>query len=391
MKTRLIITVMLIASSLCSSATSDSTTHGNPIRDINLTAGVGGSYILPTNGFLKSVSGNSAMVSPDIRAAFRFSPSTRYGRLYPNVAQGIGLTWNAIVPNSAMGYPAGVFLFQDVRIFNSGRLSINAGWDFGITGPWRHFDPETNPDNTAIGSAANAMLGINLGARYKLSDRLSIGASLTATHYSNGNTKLPNSGVNTTGLRLGIIYTITKKRDISPCRAPLPDDFIKGLGYDLTLYGSTRRCIVQDGSGDHIIAPGSFGVAGLNLAPMYAFSRYIRAGVSVDLQYDESANLDRHLVDYTYGDEVRFYRQPFSERFAAGLSIRGELKLSIFSINAGIGRNIVAKGNLRAFYQTLTLKAYVFGNAYLQAGYQLHDFSEPNNLMLGVGYTFGRR
>ncbi|MDE5555055.1 MAG: acyloxyacyl hydrolase, partial [Muribaculaceae bacterium] len=66
--------------------------------------------------------------------------------------------------------------------------------------------------------------------------------------------------------------------------------------------------------------------------------------------------------------------------------------LPIFSINAGIGRNIIANGpDTRIFYQTLALKAYVWQGAFLQVGYQLSNFHLPNNLMLGVGYTFGRK
>ncbi|MDE6369565.1 MAG: acyloxyacyl hydrolase, partial [Muribaculaceae bacterium] len=99
-----------------------------------------------------------------------------------------------------------------------------------------------------------------------------------------------------------------------------------------------------------------------------------------------------HRVENSYGEYIKFYRQPFADCFAAGLSVRTELTLPIFSINAGIGRNIIANGpDTRIFYQTLALKAYVWQGTFLQVGYQLSNFHLPNNLMLGVGYTFGRK
>ena len=39
------------------------------------------------------------------------------------------------------------------------------------------------------------------------------------------------------------------------------------------------------------LVPGSFGIVGLNFAPMYNFNNYFRAGLSVDAQFDESANI----------------------------------------------------------------------------------------------------
>ena len=38
----------------------------------------------------------------------------------------------------------------------------------------------------------------------------------------------------------------------------------------------------------------TFGVAGVNFAPMYNFNNYFRAGLSADAQYDESANLKEY-------------------------------------------------------------------------------------------------
>lgn len=391
MKLILSLLTILTAASAMASAPCDSICAESPIGDITISASATGSYIIPTNAFLRDYDDNKAVITPDVRAGFSFSPSTRYGRLYKGVTQGIGVNWNAILPHSTLGYPVGVFLFQNVRLATWNKLSAEIGWDFGITMPWRHFDPETNPDNRAIGAPANALLGGNLSAVYRLDDRLALKAALTIRHYSCGNTYQPNSGVNSIGLKLGVVYTLRPADKSHRATAPLPGDFRPGMGYDVTVYGAPRRRISCDSSGERIILPGVFGVAGINFAPMYAIIRYLRAGVALDMQYDESANLSSHLVEGTYGDEVRFYRQSFSERFAVGLSFRAEITLPIFSINAGVGRNIIARGDSKAFYQSLALKAYIYRGAFIQIGYRLFNFKEPNNLMIGAGYTFGRR
>ena len=63
--------------------------------------------------------------------------------------------------------------------------------------------------------------------------------------------------------------------------------------------------------------------------------------------------------------------------------------MPIFSINFGIGHNVLYKGeSLKGFYQILALKTYVTPRLYLHVGYQLNKFHDPKNLMLGFGYRF---
>ena len=80
------------------------------------------------------------------------------------------------------------------------------------------------------------------------------------------------------------------------------------------------------------------------------------------------------------------------KQMSLGLSARGEFVAPFFSINIGLGANILHNGgDQKAFYQTLALKMRVTHDAYLHVGYNLKNFHDPNFLMLGVGYTFGNR
>jgi len=389
---RLIISSLIILSCIISAKAigTDSIPGKKKIGNFYIHASLNTSRIVPTNSFLRSTGDNAASVAPDLRASFKFSPESAFGRMYPGVTQGIGVRGDIILPKSTLGYPVSVYLFQDVKLCTFRRFWLSAEWNFGLSAGWRHFNAETNPANIALGSNVNAMLGIGISATYSLNPAWGLRATLNAVHYSNGNTRLPNAGVNAIGIMLGAIYNIDRLSDVQ--RHYKDVSFNRGFEYDLAVYGATRRRIVLDSSETYIVAPGSFGVAGINFAPMYAVNRYFRAGISADLQYDESANIGSHLVDGTYGDMVKFYRQSFAERFSGGLSLRAELTLPIFSVNVGIGRNFIARGpDTRIFYQTLTLKAHVWRNAFIQAGYQLSEFHLPNNLMLGIGYTFNRR
>lgn len=211
------------------------------------------------------------------------------------------------------------------------------------------------------------------------------------THFSNGNTRYPNGGLNTIGGRVGIVRTFNAEDKASGAIAPKRLYIKPHVSYDLLVYGATRkRGFVKEGI--PTLVPGSFGIVGLNFAPMYNFNNYFRAGLSADAQFDESANIKDYKLVGTYGDDIKFHRPPFREQFAVGLSLRAELVMPIFSINVGIGRNLIYSGDdTEGFYQILALKTYVTRHLFLHVGYQLSKFKDPNNLMLGVGYRFHDR
>ena len=376
-------------------ARTDSLPGSRPSHYIGLE--VRPAYVFPTRSFFRgdNAAGEAinTSVSAHLRYAFRFTPDTRLGKLYPHAYQGIGLSFNSFFNKAEMGTPVALYVFQGAPIARlTERLSLNYEWNFGAAFGWKKYDPQNNPYNVVVGSRINAYLnlGIFLNWQFTQAWHLTVGADLT--HYSNGNTNYPNSGVNTVGMRIGMVRSFggtTKAKAVESSRKEaLP--LKKRFSYDLIVYGSTRkRGLIYPDHGE--LVPGSFAVAGLNFNPMYRVNKYFRAGVSLDAQYDESANLMEYLVEGTSGDEMKFYRPPFREQFAVGLSLRAELNMPIFSVNFGVGRNLVCQGiDTDVFYQVLALKAFVTRHFFLHVGYQLSDFKNPNNLMLGLGWRFGQ-
>ncbi len=51
--------------------------------------------------------------------------------------------------------------------------------------------------------------------------------------------------------------------------------------------------------------------------------------------------------------------------------------MPIFSINAGMGYNIIGNSDSRNFYQVLALKVNVWQHLFLHIGYQLNSFRNP--------------
>lgn len=350
-------------------------------------------YVAPTNSFLAGDNAQQKAINQSLslhlKYAFRFSPNSYLGKLYPHAYQGIGISYNSFSRPEELGTPVAVYAFQGAPLVQlSRRLSIDYEWNFGASFGWKKYDELYNPKNMTIGSKINAYINLGFLLNWQFLPQWKLAAGVDLTHFSNGNTHYPNGGLNIIGGRIGVVRTFDATDDVSTVKESNRLSIKPHVSYDLLIYGATRkRGFVKDYM--PTLVPGSFGIVGLNFAPMYNFNKYFRAGLSVDAQFDESANIKNYKLDGTYSDEIKFHRPPFREQFAVGLSLRAELVMPIFSINAGLGRNMICKGDdTNGFYQILALKTYVTRHMFLHVGYQLNKFKDPNNLMLGIGYRF---
>ncbi len=358
-------------------------------------------YTFPTDRFFRGDNQAGEPIrtnlSGHLKLGFQFAPGTRLGDLYPYTVQGIGVAYNTFFNRKELGNPVAVYVFQTSRIASlSRRLSLDYEWNFGASFGWKKYDYIHNFYNYVVGSKTNAYINLGFFLNWQVDAQTSVKAGIGLTHFSNGNTSYPNKGVNTIGGNIGITRYFGRQEEAEGQQAHAAGRhvFKPYVSYDLVLYGATRKKGVFPENGSPVLVPGSFGIIGLNFTPMYNFSRYFRAGLSLDAQYDESANIGQHIANNTYtpdANSIRFHRPPFIEQFAMGLSVRAEVVMPIFSINLGIGRNILCKGpDTNAFYQILALKTHLTDRLFLHVGYQLSRFKDPNNLMLGLGYRFGK-
>ena len=350
-------------------------------------------YIVSTHSFLQGDNAQQKKIDQSLsfhfKYAFRFSKESNLGRLFPHTYQGIGISYHTFFSPAELGNPVSVYAFQGSRIAQlSPRLSFDYEWNFGASFGWKKYHPGTNAYNYVVGSKINAYINLGFLLNWQLAAGWQLTAGIDLSHFSNGNTQYPNAGVNTVGGRIGLVHTFGANAGTVMSGRRTTQRIKPHISYDIVLYGASKRkgVIKPD---EAYLAPGSFGVLGFNFNPMYNFHQYFRAGASLDVQYDESANIKEYEADYNDQAEHRFYRPPFKEQLAVGLSVRGELVMPIFTINVGIGYNVYHKcTDTQGMYQILALKTSVTRNLFLHVGYQLSKFKDPNNLMLGIGYRF---
>ena len=285
-----------------------------------------------------------------------------------------------------IGYPILAYIFQGGPFTKFGHgLSLNYEWNFGASFGWKPWSEETKYFNLAVGSHVNAYLNLNLSLLWQVNKNTGIFGGIAVSHFSNGNTSFPNPGINSFGLRIGMIYTLNPPENGFP--EVVPDTIKKKkLEYDISLWGASRKRVYRGGE-EPVLLPGHFICAGISFAPMVRLNIWWRVGGSLDIQWDQSSDMKRNYIDGSTTQDIRFSTPNFFRQLSCGISAHGELQMPIFAVNVGIGYNIVAPWENRNFYQNITLKTYLCSRLFLNVGYQLRNFHQQSSLMLGLGLT----
>lgn len=355
-----------------------------------ITAEVRPVYNMPTHGFYRGFNDYKESMpmaaSAHLKYGFSLNPESRLGELYPTAYQGIGVAVHSFFNHKLTGTPVILYIFQGSRIADIGRnISLDCEWNLGASYGWKV--------NEVVGSRFNIYINVGLPFTWHLSPQWDFSFGPEYTHFSNGDTRFPNGGANTVGVRLGI----TGKMN-SPAAEKAPGRLMTGkeeeyvsrsfaerLSYDLSIYGAWRADRHIEGTHLTLINK-AFPLGGINFNPLYRLNRYFSVGVSADLITDRSADLKVTVNEEN--DEIPDIEYPsILKQTACGLSLRGELSMPFFSINLGAGYNILtAADDLRGFYTTYNLKAFVSEKVFLNIGYRLSSVLYSHNLMLGFGF-----
>lgn len=355
-------------------------------------ADIAPAWVPGTNIFLRGLNDDDrridASMSGNIRADFSFSPATRQGILYKGLYQGVGVGVNTFFANHLLGTPVSAYVYQGAPIVHLGsRMWLGYEWQFGAAFGWKHYDSQTAEFNVVAATSVTAHMAIGFKLHYAITDRWQVSLGIGANHFSNGNTSWPNSGANSVGATVGVAFIIKPQNDNATTDSILESEADRhSWAYDITIYGAWRKRAVILGDDAQIqICPGRFGVLGLQFSPLYRLNRWVAVGPSADIQWDESACLAPYWVEGTWDDAIKFERPPFGRQLSVGLSAHAELTMPIFAVNAGLGYEILnPRGEMR-FYQSLALKTFVTRSLYLNIGYRLGGFKDPQNLMVGLG------
>jgi hypothetical protein len=251
--------------------------------------------------------------------------ASRYG--YPSY--GVGFYSGFLSNAEVFGNPNAVYGFIKFPLSSSDkRTELAIEPSLGLTYKLNPYDEEINPLNNAIGARFAVYFNIDLGFTYKWTRELDLLYGLDFSHFSNGSTFKPNSGLNLYGFNLGLRYhynaaQLRKNKDpytneILAARFKRPErsprDKTKSNAISVYTAGGIAQSESMAGS-DKVL--GTFtGVIDYE----HQFDEMNGISAGVDFFYDnrlrDRAPSDRWLTGLHAGYDFSFYK--FSIRFQAG-------------------------------------------------------------------------
>lgn len=346
--------------------------------------------IIQSNPFFKGENSAGKPINTNLSAHIRYNSQYKAGtwtdKVFGSPYQGIGVSYNTFFNSQELGNPIGLYIFQGARIARfTQRLSFNYEWNLGIAAGWKPYDFIHNRYNDVIGSKLNAYINVGANLTYAASKDIDIQAGVSLTHYSNGNTKTPNKGLNMVSGDIGIRYNFGRKSALYIKSAtPHIAKFPKHMEHELLFFASWRRTSLDPSYNyPNPYLNNKFAVIGLSYSPMYAVGYKFRIGPSLDLYYDQSAGV-------TFGDhagQIILFKPPFSKQLFAGLAAKADFVMPYFTLSASLGYNVMNnKTANKSFYQIFALKVNATKDIFINIGYRLSSFKNSNFLMLGFGF-----
>ncbi|WP_430810274.1 MULTISPECIES: acyloxyacyl hydrolase [unclassified Carboxylicivirga] len=291
-----------------------------------------------------------------------------------------------------LGKPTALYGFMGFPLKRGKRGLWGYELGFGLTYNWEPYDKYNNPFNVAIGSYRTVYIDANMFYEYHLSPRFDLRGSFGFTHFSNGGTKKPNSGINLLSPSIELSYHF-KDRPLL-IRKPQP------------AYEQHYEVAIQLGSGssnllyDNINTPANpddpkgaadvmHNYVNLSAAFLKQTTWKNKFGAGFDLSYDEKAN-----VKITYPEDGSLeptveFADKTADKMMLGLYGTYEFAIDRLSIASYLGFLVLRHKGENAnplMYQKFGLKYHFKNNLYAGLLVRAHNFSVAEVIEWNIGY-----
>ncbi|MCL2028551.1 MAG: acyloxyacyl hydrolase [Bacteroidales bacterium] len=351
--------------------------------------------VFGTNEFVTDVGRYEAF---SLRFARSANGSSRKDFTYNMPFYGIGFYKPSFENNPGFGNPFSFYMFRGSTLSQfTDNLGLVLEMNLGLAMNWTPYDLFDNPNNIAIGSHNTVQIGLRLYLEYVFFRYFQMKFGFDVTHFSNGNTHMPNRGVNMGALSFSLAYNFNPVNKGYLLRNTSYEDPVipRHLEHDVEFLFSNRQTMF-DTTGNNLPSPfvdADFKVLGLLYNPMIVTGHKFKWGPSIRLLYDESSNARawRELhPDGQWYNRVEFAK--FTDRLSLGLALHGEISMPIVSVFASIGYNVYHKHHYdKAFFQTVGIKTYLKDNLFVSLSISTKEFYKSNFLCWTLGYTLNSK
>jgi len=250
----------------------------------------------------------------------------RWQAMYQYPIIGISYWYSQLGNSKFLGSANAVFPYVNYPLWRNQKQEINFRVGLGLAYLTKRFDRINNYKYIAIGSHINAAINLMAEYRLRINPRMNASVGLALMHFSNGSTKTPNYGINTSSVNLAFAYRLSKEnsymsRKVIPRLYKYEFPGTKSIDFSV---GATVA--YKDMGNEYDRTFMIYNIYG-NMIKQLGFKS--SAGIEADLTYNQSDFYiaDQQKVDYKYKqDLIRF-----------GIGPVYHLNMSDLSYNFGLG------------------------------------------------------
>jgi hypothetical protein len=144
-------------------------------------------------------------LSSSIGLMWKLNGKDKWHQLYRFPKVGVELFMSDFGNPKEMGYSLGVVPTVEIKT-KKGSKNFYAKYGFGMAYFNKYYNATSNPNNYYIGSSLTAMVSLNFMWKKRLTKNTQFTYGLSAFHYSNGHTQLPNVGLNFVVANVGLQF-----------------------------------------------------------------------------------------------------------------------------------------------------------------------------------------
>ncbi len=168
--------------------------------------------VLPTNAFVDGNNLRHLPINSYHAATIQLLRQTTGGKLweqlyrYPRYGIGFYSVW--FNNTRELGKPRAIYGIIDIPLARWNNFSLNAGFGLGFTFNWESFGEDKY--NIALGAEESTYIDAGLSVEYSFNNGLILNLGSSFTHFSNGDLKKPNYGINDFGTKVSLGYNFLK-------------------------------------------------------------------------------------------------------------------------------------------------------------------------------------
>jgi hypothetical protein len=344
--------------------------------------------VLQTNSFLQGENLSGEPINSFHALSFSYGVQTAGQKEWHHILNfpyyGISF-YNADFFNSEeLGYPTALFGFMGFPLKRGCRSTFGYELGFGLTYNWKAYDPYRNPFNVAIGSHRTVYIDASFFYTYDLTRRWQLKTGLSFTHFSNGATKKPNSGINLLSPFVEVNYSLRDRPLL--VREPQP---AYNRNYEIALQLGTgkKQEIYRNPENDELKTVGNFSVVNLLAAFLKQPTWKNKFGAGVDFTYDTQGNVE---IDYDReGIPVVVKSHNTIDKMKLGVFGSYEFCIDRLSIASYLGFYALRKsynGEPPLVFEKFGLKYHFKNDMYIGLLVRAHKFTVADVLEWNIGY-----